>query len=192
MSKPKPKKKSSSPSKQRGNNHIEKIGSPILRREVAKEYDLSDPSLRSAFVETEQWLAFCNKANLVFRMMTRSKEAIAIAATQLNFPFPAFIWKPLDKFEIVLCPSVEFKGTSWTPAYEGCLSLPGQNIEVYRNDQVVLNGFDRYGEAFEERTFTGFNARIVQHEVDHLYGSLIIDYSEDKRGYLDKIRRVYG
>jgi peptide deformylase len=55
--------------------------------------------------------------------------------------------------------------------WEGCLSLPGLRGKVPRFDHIRYTGFDQYGDAID-RTVTGFHARVVQHECDHLLGKL--------------------
>jgi len=66
-------------------------------------------------------------------------------------------------------------GESWM--VEGCLSLPDVQAEVKRNEQVLVKGFDADG---NEKRFrlTGMWARVLQHEIDHLDGVLIIDRGE--------------
>lgn len=59
-------------------------------------------------------------------------------------------------------------------AVEGCLSLPGLMGEVPRAEQVLVRYLDREGRE-QEQELTGFAARIVQHELDHLDGILFID-----------------
>lgn len=66
---------------------------------------------------------------------------------------------------------------------EGCLSVPKYYGMVKRPNVVVINAFDRYGKKFT-RTFTGFSAKAVAHESDHLDGILFIDkvIDEPKKG----------
>ncbi len=56
-------------------------------------------------------------------------------------------------------------------AWEGCLSVPGMRGLVSRYCQLRYQGFDVYGQVID-RTVSGFHARVVQHEVDHLWGIL--------------------
>ena len=55
--------------------------------------------------------------------------------------------------------------------WEGCLSVPGLRGEVPRCTRIRYQGFDAAGQAID-RTVTGFHARVVQHECDHLIGKL--------------------
>ncbi|MFH1715212.1 MAG: peptide deformylase [Elusimicrobiota bacterium] len=61
---------------------------------------------------------------------------------------------------------------------EGCLSLPGAEVKVYRAKHVVVKGLDRDNKHITIKA-KGLLARAVQHETDHLDGKLIIDYMEN-------------
>lgn len=55
--------------------------------------------------------------------------------------------------------------------WEGCLSVPGLRAMVPRHARIRYTGFDQFGDPIE-RTVDGFHARVVQHECDHLIGTL--------------------
>ena len=55
--------------------------------------------------------------------------------------------------------------------WEGCLSVPGLRAMVPRYERIRYTGFDQYGDPID-RTVEGFHARVVQHECDHLMGTL--------------------
>ncbi len=59
---------------------------------------------------------------------------------------------------------------------EGCLSLPGIQVNVRRPEHIQVTGYDAHG---RRRSFgaVGLWARVIQHEVDHLNGVLILDYN---------------
>jgi peptide deformylase len=59
---------------------------------------------------------------------------------------------------------------------EGCLSLPGIQVEINRHQTILVRGIDSKGKECELE-LTGLMARVVQHEIDHLNGILIIDYT---------------
>ncbi|WP_306439978.1 peptide deformylase [Brevibacterium sp. 91QC2O2] len=61
--------------------------------------------------------------------------------------------------------------------YEGCLSVPGYQAVVPRHRKIILSAQDNEGTAYE-REVTGWSARIVQHETDHLDGILYLDRAE--------------
>lgn len=67
---------------------------------------------------------------------------------------------------------------------EGCLSLPDTTVNVNRNETLFVRYIDQ-NEKEKEREFKGLPARVIQHEVDHLNGVLIIDYGR----ILDRLLR---
>ena len=74
---------------------------------------------------------------------------------------------------------------------EGCLSLPEIVGEVKRSAQVRVRGLDRAGTPFEV-TLSGIASRVIQHEIDHLDGILVIDrFSTIRRNLLrGQLRRL--
>ncbi|QBC42578.1 peptide deformylase [Iodobacter fluviatilis] len=72
--------------------------------------------------------------------------------------------------------------------WEGCLSVPGLRGEVPRFTQLRYQGFDIYGQAID-RSVSGFHARVVQHECDHLNGILYPQRIRDLShfGYTDML-----
>ena len=78
----------------------------------------------------------------------------------------------------IINPVLELLGDEKDPAqptfFEGCLSVPGMSALVTRRLEVVVRGLDEKGEAMEWRA-SGWPARILQHEVDHLDGTLYVD-----------------
>ncbi len=69
---------------------------------------------------------------------------------------------------------------------EGCLSLPDYITRVIRSERVVVSGYDRKGKPFEIEA-TGLLCRALQHEIDHLNGTLLIDrVSSIKREFFKK------
>jgi peptide deformylase len=72
---------------------------------------------------------------------------------------------------VLINPVITPLGSDETPAWEGCLSVPGLRALVPRWSRVRYTGFDENGQAID-RTVEGFHALVVQHECDHLIGKL--------------------
>ncbi len=72
--------------------------------------------------------------------------------------------------------------------WEGCLSVPGMRGMVPRHRRLRYRGFDQWGRAID-RTVSGFHARVVQHEVDHLDGVLYPTRIKDLRqfGFIEEL-----
>ncbi|HPN55589.1 MAG TPA: peptide deformylase [Candidatus Omnitrophota bacterium] len=58
---------------------------------------------------------------------------------------------------------------------EGCLSIPGVSVNIERSYEVAVSGLNEKGQAVELKA-KGLMARVLQHEIDHLKGRLIVDY----------------
>jgi peptide deformylase len=63
---------------------------------------------------------------------------------------------------------------------EGCLSIPGIDLEIKRSKEVIVEGLNREGEKLQLGA-VGLLARVLQHEIDHLDGILIVDRVLKKR-----------
>jgi peptide deformylase len=72
---------------------------------------------------------------------------------------------------ILINPRIEALGDEEEEGWEGCLSVPGMRGVVPRLARIRYSGFGVHGEPIE-REVDGFHARVVQHEVDHLFGKL--------------------
>lgn len=62
---------------------------------------------------------------------------------------------------------------------EGCLSLPETRVHILRNVTIFVRGLDKKGKE-TELELSGLIARVIQHEIDHLNGVLIIDYGPNE------------
>ncbi|MFJ9952295.1 peptide deformylase [Kitasatospora sp. NPDC091207] len=123
-------------------------------------------------------------------------EGVGLAANQIGVDLQAFVWDCLDEEGVrhvghILNPVLDETpaGTRrLVGADEGCLSVPGPHLELDRPDVAVVRGRDLEGRPLvvEGR---GYFARCLQHETDHLYGSLYIDRLTH-RGRRTALRRM--
>ncbi len=105
-------------------------------------------------------------------------RGVGLAATQVNLPIRMFVWDPTGNPEkgqpaVYLNPTIT-RPRSNEEAEEGCLSIPGVNSNVVRAKTIHLHAFDIQGREIET-DLSGYEARIMQHETDHLDGVLFID-----------------
>lgn len=110
--------------------------------------------------------------------------AYGIAAPQIGSPLRAFIWKgqSMEKPEVIFNPKI-IRALGEIKDYDGCLSVPGFYCPTRRAEMVEITGLDASGKAIR-RKYEGFDARILQHEIDHLEGVLFIDRLDDiQEGY---------
>lgn len=111
-------------------------------------------------------------------------EAAGLAAVQIGVPRRIFLLRNGFDEEtkqvennVYINPEIISKSKETKKGGEGCLSLPGVGASFPRPKQVTLSYMDFYGE-FHQETFTGFWARAVCHEMDHLNATLITKHLE--------------
>ncbi len=86
-------------------------------------------------------------------------------------PNPRYPEAPVVPVTVLLNPVITPLGDEEEEGWEGCLSVPGLRGVVPRFKRIRYQGLDPYGDAID-RTVEGFHARVVQHECDHLIGTL--------------------
>jgi peptide deformylase len=84
--------------------------------------------------------------------------------------------RPLP-FRVIINPRYDPVGATTAASYEGCLSVPGYQAVTARAQRIRLRCVNETGSPVDEE-FTGWPARIVQHETDHLNGTLYLDLAD--------------
>jgi peptide deformylase len=106
----------------------------------------------------------------------RDAPGVGLAANQVGVPLQVAIIEVEDKITELVNPQV-VKGGGEQIDWEGCLSIPGYVAEVTRHEKVTVKARDRHGKEFRVRG-TELFSRALQHEIDHLNGTLYIDHLE--------------
>ena len=111
--------------------------------------------------------------------MPKGWEPAGLAAIQVGEEKKVFIAIDIDtgEFKEFINPKVKVIGDKESIDLEGCLSIPDTTGYVKRPKKVKITYLDRFGVSHTER-LSGFNAKIVQHENDHLLGILFTDKLE--------------
>jgi peptide deformylase len=93
----------------------------------------------------------------------------------------------------IINPQITVEGADTVEDWEGCLSIPDIRGRVPRAKHIVVNALDRRGKRIELRA-SGFNARVIQHETDHLNGVLFFDRmtSFESLTFLDEFGRYWS
>lgn len=102
-------------------------------------------------------------------------DGLGLAAPQIGSLHRLCIVKLSGKLVSLINPNITFRSQEMEEAEEGCLSLPNIWIHVPRSTSIVVKYWDTKGKE-QERMLERLDARVVQHEVDHLEGKLMIDY----------------
>jgi peptide deformylase len=141
--------------------HVRKFGDPVLRSE-ARRVEVFDAALREE----------------VARMGRLMDDALGIglAATQVGTLHRVLVYRVEHDSPVnaLINPVIEWSGKEKEWMEEGCLSLPGVHVEVERPVRVRVRARDPHGEEIVVEA-SGLEARVIQHEVDHLDGTLILD-----------------
>jgi peptide deformylase len=148
--------------------HVRVYGDPALRSR-ARDIDVFDDAL----------------AQEVERMGKLMDDALGIglAATQLGVMHRLLVYRvdPEAPLGVLINPEFEYKSDDLETMEEGCLSLPGVSVEVERPIHVRVRASDERGAPVVVEA-SGLEARVIQHEIDHLDGVLILDRtSRDQR-----------
>ncbi len=106
-------------------------------------------------------------------------EGVGLAANQVDLPYRLFVANPTGdsqnkEAEQVFINPVISSGKGQMEGDEGCLSIPGVTAPVVRKEKIAVEAYDLTGQTFQGE-LEGLFARIVQHETDHLDGTLFID-----------------
>jgi len=157
-------------------SHVVKFGDPVLKSKASPVAEFG-PELRA---EIERMVA-----------IMRDGMGVGLAATQLGILRRLLVFQAGNDNEpaAVVNPQIEWTSEEGTIGEEGCLSLPRVSVDVERALHIRVSGRDGEGEAIEIEA-SGLEARVLQHEIDHLDGVLILDRTtrSQRKGALRALR----
>jgi len=139
---------------------------------VIKKYP--DKILRKNSVEVAK---ITNKERELFEKMLFTMRyfcGIGLAAPQIGISKKLIIAETEDRVVKLANPEIIYTRGAGNMR-EGCLSVPSITIDIERPDRIIVEGLNEKGQTVEVKA-SGLLARVLQHEIDHLKGKLIIDY----------------
>jgi peptide deformylase len=148
------------------------------RREAAlrlvRKY--GDPVLRSRALEVDRFDEALVEETRRMGQVMHDALGIGLAATQVGVMHRVLVYRvePDSPVASLVNPVMEWQSEDTEIAEEGCLSLPGVLVEVDRPVHVRVRGADERGDDLVIEA-SGLEARVIQHEMDHLDGVLILD-----------------
>lgn len=145
-------------------------GHPVLR-EIADDVTPDYPGLKTLIADMFETMYTSEGVGLAAPQIGKSIRLVVIDADPVAETFPDCAGKKM----VLINPEIEVLDGDKVNRAEGCLSLPGLSEDVKRVENIRLNWLDENFEEHEE-IITGFLARIVQHECDHLEGMVYIDH----------------
>ena len=158
--------------------------SPFMKLEIVK---IGNPLLRKKTRALSRSQLKLKKLQTFLKGMTRAMrhaQGVGLAANQIGLSMRAFVmecrgnrrYPRVDSFPLqaYLNPKIVRYSKAKEGGWEGCLSIPGFRGKVSRSKQVTLAAITSDGRRIQ-KTFRGFEARVLQHEVDHLNGFFYMD-----------------
>ena len=156
---------------------ILKMGDPRLLRVAAPVVDFGSQELQAAISDLLDTMRAASGAGLAAPQIGVDR-ALVVFGFQHN---PRYPHAPPVPQTVLINPSIEPLSDAEEDDWEGCLSVPGMRGRVPRYTNIRYSGRDADGHVIS-RTASGFHARVVQHECDHLIGKLypmrIRDFSQ--------------
>ena len=142
---------------------IAKMGHPLLLQKAKEVRDPTSPEIKKL-------------VNDMFDTLNDlGGSGVGLAAPQVHISLQIVIFEAANENEASLItlinPKIEILTKETSIDWEGCLSVPGLRGKVSRPNKIKYTGLDMEGNKIETIA-EGFNARVVQHECDHLFGVL--------------------
>jgi peptide deformylase len=148
------------------------------RRDAAMSYvrRLGDPVLKTRALPVSRFDEELRKQVDWMRDLMDGALGVGLAATQVGIVERVLVYRVEHDSPIVavINPEIEWRGSELETAEEGCLSIPGVHVDVERNLHVRVGAVDETGTPFKIEA-SGLEARVLQHEIDHLDGVLMLD-----------------
>ena len=156
---------------------IRTFGDPVLKSKAAPVTDVDGKLVRLV--------------DDMFTTLYDSGNGIALAAPQIGVQKQIVVWDLGEgDRQVIFNPEIVDSDGEWVYD-EGCLSIPGLYVEMIRPKTVLVRGVDLDGEVVE-READELEARMYQHELDHLHGVLMFDRmtGDQRKEALAEYRRI--
>lgn len=160
------------------------MGDPRLLEPAQAVDDFDTPELHALVADMRHTMAALNGAGMAAPQIGVGLQVVIFGGSKSpRYPEAEDIPET-----VLLNPVLEPIGDDMEDGWEGCLSLPGMRGMVPRHVRLRYRGFDPAGRVID-RTVSGFHARVVQHECDHLNGILYPMRISDMRlfGFTDEL-----
>ena len=148
---------------------IVKMGTPSLFEKSAPwpAVKFDSPELHALLTDMKDSMAAANGAGLAAPQIGENVRVVIFEETDN----PRYPNREPIAFTVLINPQLAPTSEEMVEDWEGCLSVPGMRGQVARYPSLRYTGFDQFGDPVD-RTVEGFHARVVQHECDHLIGTL--------------------
>lgn len=147
---------------------ILRMGDARLRRVAEPVQAFGTRELQSLLNDMRETMVAANGAGLAAPQIGVNLQVVIFGTGEVS---PRYPQEPAIPPTVLINPRITPMGDAQSEGWEGCLSVPGLRGVVPRWSEVRYIGFDETGTPID-RAVSGFHARVVQHEVDHLLGVL--------------------
>lgn len=147
---------------------ILKMGDPRLLRMAQAVTAFDSDELHLLITDLLDTMGAAEGAGLAAPQIGVDLQLVIFGTDRAN---PRYPQAPIVPRTVLINPVITPLAPTEVEDWEGCLSVPGLRGKVPRFEQIRYTGFDQFGDPID-RTVSGFHARVVQHECDHLIGKL--------------------
>jgi peptide deformylase len=147
---------------------ILKMGDARLLRKAQPVREFGTPALDALIADMQDTMKAADGAGLAAPQIGVDLQLVIFGS---DAPNPRYPDAPVVPRTVLINPVITPLSNEEEEGWEGCLSVPGLRAVVPRWRRIRYTGFDPQGQPIE-REAEGFHARVVQHEVDHLFGKL--------------------
>jgi peptide deformylase len=144
-----------------------RMGDPVLLQKAAPVEQFDTSELHALIKDMEDTMHHMNGAGIAAPQIGVSLRVVIFGVGK-NPRYPDAEQVP---YTVLINPVLSPVGQDMEDGWEGCLSVPGMRGIVPRYERLHYTGYDQYGKSID-RLVSGFHARVVQHECDHLDGIL--------------------
>ncbi len=149
-----------------------RMGDPVLLQKAAPVTNFDTPELHALIQDLEDTMQHMNGAGIAAPQIGVSQRVVIFGQkADDHSKNPRYPNADAVPYTVLINPVLTPLGNAMEDGWEGCLSVPGMRGIVPRYQRLHYAGFDQYGNKID-RLVSGFHARVVQHECDHLDGIL--------------------
>ena len=149
-----------------------RMGEKVLLAKAEPVTEFNTPALHVLIQDLEDTMHHMNGAGIAAPQIGVSQRVVIFGQKPTdNSNNPRYPDSDVVPYTVLINPVLTFLDDEIEDGWEGCLSVPGFRGVVPRHTSLRYQGLDQYGNKID-RTVSGFHARVVQHECDHLDGVL--------------------
>lgn len=152
---------------------IVEIGNPVLRSPTHPINNISSPIIQQLIDNLIHTAAQTNGVGIAAPQVSETLQLFIVASR----PNLRYLHAPTMEPTAMINPQIVAYSDKKEKGWEGCLSVPGMRGLVARSQEIEIRYTDRHGQP-QQKIFTDFVARIIQHEYDHINGKVFLDSVE--------------